>query len=436
MALRRSRYSHVFSSPSRTIAFNSLTLESWEITDEEAAALADPAAVVAGSDAERAFREAGLLVEEDEAPGTAIAQLNALRSARAEQRGGRFATLRIALTERCNMACSYCFQQALYPDAQPRMDLATFEREMTWFIDQARGQRVTIQYFGGEPMMEWALLQRGDEMLREAQAAGRVSEFRQTMTTNGTVMTAERAAWLVEHDFDLIFSFDGPPAVNDALRVFKNGRGTYEKAARGLRLWTEAGGRGAILMTATELNLPHLPKYVRWFLEESGLPIETVALNSPQPTATGWETGGVELATAVFDIWTYCQSQGVEFHGPGTFIPSHLRTGRSQTDHCVDGDLMSDGEGSWPIYVSASGERSLCLVHHNDHRVQTSREEAQERGHEWHLSGPSSTSCDSCVASQMCGGPCALEKLLWGPQLSADRCDFVRTMTQLVLTRG
>ncbi|MCC2335093.1 radical SAM protein [Cellulomonas wangsupingiae] len=436
MPLHRSRYAHVLSSPARTVAFNSLTLESWELAPDDVAALQDPGALDVTSAQAQELLEAGLVVHEDEAPGTAIARLNELRMERAQRRGGRFATLRIALTERCNMACGYCFQQALYPDAQPRMDLETFEREMSWFIDQARGENVTIQYFGGEPMMEWALIQRGDEMLREALSAGLVSEFRQTMTTNGTVMTAERAAWLAEHDFDLIMSFDGPPAVNDQLRVFKNGRGTYDKAARGLRLWTEAGGRGAILMTATELNLPHLPTYVRWFLEESGLPIETVALNSPQPTATGWETGGVELATAVFDIWTYCRSKDVEFHGPGTFIPSHIRTGVAQTDHCVDGDLLGDGEGSWPIYVSASGERSLCLVHHNDHRVQTTPEDSHARGREWHLAGPSSESCDGCVASQMCGGPCTLEKLLWGPKLSADRCDFVRTMTTLVLTEG
>ena len=126
------------------------------------------------------------------------------------------------------MACTYCFQQALYPDSQPRMTPEIFEEQMGWFLDQGDGH-VTIQYFGGEPMLEWALLRRGDAMLREAVARGSISSFRQTMTTNGTVLNPDRAKWLIEHDFDLIFSFDGPPEVNDKLRVFRNGRGSFDK---------------------------------------------------------------------------------------------------------------------------------------------------------------------------------------------------------------
>lgn len=431
--MHRSRYLHCFDDEGRTVAFHSVTLESWILDEDERRAIDRPEE--AAPSTLRDLLEAGLLVAEPEEPGAAIARINAARTRRFHERRGRFSTLRIALTERCNMACTYCFQQALYPDSQPRMTPEIFEEQMGWFLDQGDGH-VTIQYFGGEPMLEWTLLRRGDAMLREAVARGSISSFRQTMTTNGTVLNPDRAKWLIEHDFDLIFSFDGPPEVNDKLRVFRNGRGSFDKAANGLRTWTAASGRGGILMTATELNLPHLAEYTRWFLDESGLDIELVALNSPQPTTDGWETGGALLADIVFEMWAACRERGVEFHGPGTFIPLHLKDRVPQSDNCVDGDLHGGGGGAWPIYVSASGQRSLCLVHHNDHRVIAAPSTAASQGHDWHLRAPSVMDCDSCIASQFCGGPCTLEKLLWKGALSNDRCEFMRTMTRHVLTRG
>lgn len=438
MPLQRGRYVHLFDRSDSVLAFNSLTLESWELEPAEAEALRRPEALPTPHPTELTpLVEAGLLVNDvDEHPeGSALSLLREHRRERATRGQGSFTTLRLALTERCNMACTYCFQQRLYPDSQPRMSAEELDRQLHWFIDQAPGRSVTVQYFGGEPMLEWDLIVRGDELLAAAVAAGRIEGYRQTMTTNGTLLTPQRCSWLFEHGFDLIFSFDGPPEINDALRVLKNGRGTFEKAAEGLRMWRDHGGEPAILMTATPENVRHLPRYVRWFLDESGLGVGTLALNSPQPTTSGWETGGAELADAVFEIWQECVNRDVDFHGPGTFIPLHLRSRTPRADHCVDGDTFGDGSGAWPMYVSASGRRSLCLVHHNDDRVIAPSGQEHDLGRSWHSTDDDVPDCDRCVASQLCGGPCALEKLLWGPGLNRDRCEFIRTMTGHVLSR-
>ncbi|THV28350.1 radical SAM protein [Glycomyces paridis] len=439
MQLFVDRYIHLLEFEGRHYAFNSLSLDTWQLTPAEARLLgahadgaeaADPDVDVASLIAE------GLLVPERTEPGKAMRRLAESRESKARQGRGHFNNLRISLTERCNMACTYCFQQALYPDDQPRMSEETLTETLEWFIGQAEGDDVNIQYFGGEPMLEWPLIQLADAYVAKARDEGRIASYRQTMTTNGTVLTESRASWLLEREFDLIFSFDGPPEVNDRMRIFKSGRGTYEKAAEGIKRWAALGGSPSILMTATPQNLRRLPEYVRWFVEESGIEPALIALNSPQPTADGWETGGTELARVVFDMWLFCLENGVTFQAPGTFIPLHLRTKTPQSDHCIDGNLFQPEESTWPMYVSADGRRSLCLVHHNDHRVESPREaDPIEFGRRWHFEGPTVDECDGCIASQICGGPCTLEKLLWGgDRLSSDRCDFMRTMTAKVIT--
>jgi uncharacterized protein len=440
--LKRSRYVHLLPGPDGVLAFNSLTLKAFRLTADENEILdgfmaprnvEEPLAAVIQD-----FVDGRLLVAPGEdLPGTAMARLNLRRREGYRRGGGHYRTLRIALTERCNMACTYCFQQTLYPDDQPRMSPETLRETVRWFIDQAEGDHVTVQYFGGEPLMEWPLIVEAHGMLLQAQADGLIAGFRQTVTTNGTLVTPERARWMVERDFDLTFSFDGPPEQNDSQRVFKNGRGTYAKAAAGLRTFIEAGGQSAILMTATAENMTSLPETVRYFVEDSGLAPEVVGLNSPQPVVGGWETGGAELARVVFAIWSYCLAKGVDFHGPGTYLPAHLMTGKPQHDNCVDGHLFEeeDGVGAWPVYVSADGRKSRCLVHHRDLRVEiTKGADAQKAGLDWHRGSDSIPDCDGCIASQMCGGPCSLERILWKGRLNEDRCGFMREMTRLVLT--
>lgn len=442
MQWKASRYAHVYTGGGRRIAFNSLSLEAYEITarDEE---LLDryrtPASVQEAPPTElKQLMEGQLIVPVDtDAPGQAVARINSLRTAQYRKRGGRYRNLRLALTERCNMACSYCFQQQMYPDLQPRMSEEVLEQTLGWFTGQAGGSSVSVQYFGGEPLLEWDRLQQGDAYLQRARADGRIAAYRQDVTTNGTLVTRSRAEWLVSHGFDLTFSFDGPPDINDRLRTYKNGRGTYENAARGLRRWVEAGGTSSILMTASSMNLHQLPEIVRWFVEVSDLNLEVIGLNSPQPTSEGWETGGEELAAVVFDIWNYLDAKGIFFHGPGTFIPSTIQSGVPNTDNCVTGEVDDPYGDAWPIYVSADGRRSMCLVHHQEKRVEIATgADAQKTGLQWHKSHEGLADCDSCPASQLCGGPCTVERILWGGQLNEARCGFMQEMTRRVLTHS
>lgn len=373
-----------------------------------------------------------------EAPGSLVSALNRRRAVRRHLPSGRFTNLRLSLTERCNMACHYCFQRELFIDNQPRMSAETLEETLGWFVEQAGGAEVTVQYFGGEPLMEWRLMIAGDAILRQAQEEGVIAGFRQTVTTNGTLVTVERARWMLDHGFDLIFSFDGPPEVNDSQRVMRSGAGSYDRAMRGLRNWVAVGGEACILMTATPSNVERLPEYAAWFIDECEIDIGTIGLNSPQPTTGGWEVGGAQLARTVHALWTLCQDRDVTFHGPGTFIPQHLRSGVPQLASCIDADRFGSGPGAWPLYISADGRGSLCLVHHNDRRVLVDRadESARTQASAWHRGHDTPISCDDCAAVTVCGGPCALERVMWGERLQQDRCEFMRTLLPLVVRAG
>ncbi|WP_327129804.1 radical SAM protein [Streptomyces sp. NBC_01727] len=439
MRWKTSRYTHVLEADGRRVAFNSLTLQAFDIDSSEAALLErfqspDGISEKPGEEARDLLDSRLIVTVADDVPGQAVARLNAARQAEFRRGAGRYRTLRLSLTERCNMACGYCFQQKLYPEQQPRMSKELLESTMEWFIGQADGHQVNVQYFGGEPLMEWDLIVRANELLAQAKADGRIAGYVESLTTNGTLMKPDRAKWLVEHGFGTTFSFDGPPEINDRERVFKNGRGTYEKAAEGLRNWVAAGGESAILMTANSFNVGQLKEIVRWFVEESGLEPKIIGVNSPQPVSSGWEAGGAELARTIFDIWRYVEDRRITFHGPGAYMPGNIQLEKPHTDNCVSGRPSDKDGDAWPVYVSADGRRSLCLVHHRDARVEVAPEKSMKKeGLKWHKSHGTIKDCDGCIASQLCGGPCTLERILWADRLNEDRCGFMQEMARLVL---
>jgi uncharacterized protein len=59
------------------------------------------------------------------------------------------------------------------------------------------------------------------------------------MTSNGTLLDEEKINFLVEHDFNLMISLDGPKEINDLNRVYPDGSGTYDSIMQKVHLIQE-----------------------------------------------------------------------------------------------------------------------------------------------------------------------------------------------------
>lgn len=73
-------------------------------------------------------------------------------------------------------------------------------------MDTERG--LDLSFFGGEPLLEWDLLQHCCNYLKQ-QAAEQGVRVRFGITTNGTLLTRKRLEWLAEQDFLVGLSVDG-----------------------------------------------------------------------------------------------------------------------------------------------------------------------------------------------------------------------------------
>jgi uncharacterized protein len=149
-------------------------------------------------------------------------------------------TLVMNLTNQCNLSCQYCYEfgedKVATPQGKPKfMDLETAKSSVDFLLEQSAGRRaVHITFFGGETLMNFPLLKQVVAYANDRAARqGRTIDF--SLTTNATLLTPAIIGFLSENRIGVTVSMDGPPELHDKLRVFANGRGSYDIIAPRVR---------------------------------------------------------------------------------------------------------------------------------------------------------------------------------------------------------
>src|ERR1700730_8916553 len=142
-------------------------------------------------------------------------------------------TLVLNLTNQCNLSCQYCYEfgedKVATPEGKPKfMDLETAKASVDFLLEQSAGRKgVHITFFGGETLMNFPLLKNVVAYANaKASEQGRSIDF--SLTTNATLLTATIIEFLSENRIGVTVSMDGPKEMHDKLRVFANGRGSYD----------------------------------------------------------------------------------------------------------------------------------------------------------------------------------------------------------------
>ena len=123
-------------------------------------------------------------------------------------------------TWQCELRCRYC----TIPKQGGRvMTPAVLDQSLDLLLS-ADLDRYALHFFGGEPFLEWDLIQHAVRA-GESRAPGRI-QYR--FTTNGWALTPERLRWLADFDVHLQLSLDGDAATqNSARRALERGADSY-----------------------------------------------------------------------------------------------------------------------------------------------------------------------------------------------------------------
>ena len=177
-----------------------------------------------------------------------------------------FSMLVLKLTNKCNLLCTYCYNEGL--DATDEgISMATAFNSIDSSLD-ACNEGVVIVLHGGEPLLQFKRLQEIVEY-GEKQSREYSKKIIFSLQTNATLLNRTNVEYIKEHEIGLGISFDGPAVINDATRVYRNGMPSSEKIMRGIQLIKDYALPVNIITVVTKFNDKNLAEIVL-YLQDMG----------------------------------------------------------------------------------------------------------------------------------------------------------------------
>ncbi len=129
----------------------------------------------------------------------------------------------------CNLACRYCFaEEGEYHGRRALMSYEVGKKALDFLIANSGARRnLEVDFFGGEPLMNWEVVKQLVEYGRSQEELHN-KKFRFTLTTNGVLLNDEIMEFSNREMSNVVLSLDGRQDVNDRMRPFRNGRGSYD----------------------------------------------------------------------------------------------------------------------------------------------------------------------------------------------------------------
>jgi len=162
----------------------------------------------------------------------------------------------IQATPFCNINCRYCY----LPDrlSKKRISFETLSKiAERLFESPFVADEVTIVWHAGEPLvLPISFYEEAHAVIQRHNTHG--VKLVWSIQTNATLITNEWCDFFKRHNVRVGVSLDGPENVHDASRIDRAGRGTFNRAMRGVHLMREAGLRPGVIavVTADALSYP------------------------------------------------------------------------------------------------------------------------------------------------------------------------------------
>jgi uncharacterized protein len=108
------------------------------------------------------------------------------------------------------------------------MSVETGKAALDFLFDASKKRiHIEVDYFGGEPLMNFDAVRQWILYARE-EGAARGKIVKQTLTTNGLLLTDAILEFLNQQEVALVLSLDGRKSVHDRMRPFPSQEGSYD----------------------------------------------------------------------------------------------------------------------------------------------------------------------------------------------------------------
>lgn len=324
-------------------------------------------------------------------------------------------TLYLLLTDRCNFDCSYCFFEKAFPKKREYLDMSKdvarrgidlFQKSLTTAIREnlVEPSDVNVFFYGGEPLLNMQTLEFAVNYINALREKKRLPpELSMNINTNGSLLTATVCKFLKKNNIENDVSVDGPAAIHDYCRRYKNGKTTFDDVARGFRLSKEEGVKTCVSCTISQRNVDSLSAVFNWLIEE--LDPDAVGFN-PLLLSPGMQLSSSyyeKAARALIECFKIARAKGIYEARMMRKVAAFIKGYAYPFDCCAHGKQL---------VVSPNGKVGVCHAYWGERKyfIEMTKEFDPNNHPYWtdwsQISPLRNETCLRCEALTICGGGC------------------------------
>ena len=346
----------------------------------------------------------------------------------------------IDMTNNCNISCRYCLREGCNSSNSKVLSENNAKRIVAYITAYCRKydlDHVSIQPWGGEPLLEKDLIFQIQDLFREAGINVSID-----IETNGILLTDALVRELHSRGISYGISLDGNEKLNDLQRVYRNGNGTYQNIYRAIELTKKYyGEKMSVLATVTKQTLDHISEILDHFAKD--LHLKRVKLNFVHKSGFKDETAycvdetDVAAGTAaIMDKIIELNENGISFMEYNFWIKLYNIVTNRERDICLSRgcsggkDMITiDMDGNiFPCDVTDFPEERIGSIDDFSDLPELVRVSMNEKDY---FAPKSCDDCIGCPWRHFCNGGCTVRvKCAGGQRGSVDRneCAVNRVM--------
>ncbi|HMD86101.1 MAG TPA: radical SAM protein [Terriglobia bacterium] len=350
---------------------------------------------------------------------------------------GSLVTILRYFTAYCNFACNYCSvtqlnrmgpKPLIRPKAHFSWEVARLAADKFLSLVRRHGHgRAQIRFFGGEPLLDWPIYRRVIEHTTNQRNRPDLDYY---LTTNGSLITSEVAAFLKAHNVTTMVSLDGDQKSHDQFRRYPNGKGTFSAVQAGIEKLRRAGVEVHLDMTMHRANVDRMPEVIEF---AKNLGVKDIGVGPMRLIPKGGTSYAAEISQqleAIVAARQHGKALGVPVLGSWMAFRVMGKAPRAEGTCYANGDeICVNTEGIvFPCYaipqpIGHVANLSRCFTH-PDYRKLVGR-----------IAG-TIEECKGCPIEGPCGGGCASDA--WAEhgdtnRVARSKCELRCTVAQFLL---
>lgn len=345
--------------------------------------------------------------------------------------GGLLYKLQLIVSNKCNLACSYCYRSnsivPLLGEGLRDMNFITAKKALDGFFDIVQCndmEEVCVRFFGGEPLLNWELVSDTVEYVESLHITK--PKLIYVLDTNGICLKDSVARILGDRHFDVNLSIDGVGKINDAVRRYPSGNGSFQKIDAAIDTLKRYDIPITLNTTLVDANLYHIHELVDYVISKG---IDSVNIDPCYSRSNAITASTKEKVEQLIDARIYGKRKGIKVGG--RCFSFYERTSRTFLSFCKRMGEQLSVEPSGDIYPCSGWPLKIGNVEDVDAVLNSKEYETAAL----RLAG-NLPDCYGCEIEGMCAGGCAGNAhILTGDGYNAERdeCEFRRALTRRLI---